>query len=174
VKSIRLFFALWPDEATRAALSDWTEAIHRASGGRAIPLGAVHMTLAFLGDTDPARLSALTSAVARVRPARFILSLDEAGCWNHNNLAWAGTRVCPPELTTLVSDLRAALSDGGFTYDPKPFAPHLTLIRKARRGFTMPSVAPIRWSLDDFVLVRSVLGRAGSEYSIEARWRAAT
>ena len=68
------------------------------------------------------------------------------------------------------ADLRAALAAAGFAFDPKPFVSHVTLVRKAQPGFVMPALAPIRWQVTDFVLVRSVMRPAGSDYPIEARW----
>lgn len=167
---LRLFFALWPDDSIRERLAEWTHAIHRESGGRATRPENVHLTLAFLGSTDPALLPAIEGAAARVKPRAFTLTVDEAGYWRHNQIAWAGAREVPPELAALVADLRAALLDAHVPFDAKPFATHVTLIRKARPGFRMPRVAPIEWPVRDFVLVRSVTGSDGSHYEVERRW----
>jgi 2'-5' RNA ligase len=70
----------------------------------------------------------------------------------------------------LVADLRAALLNARFPFDPKPFVPHLTLVRKARAGGALPALEPVRWSVRDFVLVRSLPAADGSEYVIQARW----
>jgi len=45
----RLFFALWPDEATREQLAHITRKAVRGSGGRPIPVENLHSTLVFLG-----------------------------------------------------------------------------------------------------------------------------
>lgn len=170
VRPLRLFFALWPDGPTRSALAEWSRAIHCLSGGRATRPEMVHLTLAFLGDTDPATLPAIEAAGACAWTRPFVLALDEAGFWSHNKIAWAGARTSPPELQTLVSGLRSALQAAGVRFDPKPFVPHLTLIRKGRPGFALPQLRPISWPVRDVVLVRSTLTRTGSEYSIHARW----
>ena len=167
---LRLFFALWPDDATRTALAEWSRKIHRASGGRETRPETLHLTLAFLGEFDAARVRELEAAAARVRIERFVVAFDEAGYWKHNRIVWAGASRSPPELETLVAELRAALAQARVAYDPKPFVPHITLIRKARREFTLPQFEPIRWPITDFALVRSVLGSGGSEYFIQARW----
>ena len=169
-QALRLFFALWPDEATRARLADWTRAIHRASGGRALQPDNVHLTLAFLGSTDPALLPAIEAAAARIAPRTFFVRIDEPGYWRHNQIAWAGVQQVPPELTALVSDLRAALLESGIPFDPKPFVAHVTLIRKARPGFRMPHLAPIDWPVRDLVLVQSATGPHGSRYEVVRRW----
>jgi 2'-5' RNA ligase len=169
-KALRLFFALWPEDATRAALAEWTRAIHRESGGRAMRPENVHITLAFLGSIDSAKLPAIEAAAGRVTPRRFTLSIDEVGYWRHNQIAWAGAREMPLELAALVADLRAALLEAHVPFDAKPFATHVTLVRKARPGFRMPRMATIEWPVKDFVLLRSVNGPDGSHYEVERRW----
>jgi 2'-5' RNA ligase len=169
-KPLRLFFAVWPDAAARAALERWSAAIHRAAGGRATRGDSIHMTLAFLGATGPARLGELKATAGTVRVDPFELVLDEAGFWKHNRLAWAGATQVPAALEALVSALRAALTEAQFAFDPKPFVPHVTLVRRARPGFAMPALAPIRWRVDGFVLVQSVMRPAGSDYLVESRW----
>jgi 2'-5' RNA ligase len=168
-KPLRLFFALWPDGATRAALADWGQRMQRAAGGRTTRADAIHLTLAFLGATDRTRLAELEAVARRVRPRQFEFVLDEPGFWTHNRLAWVGARRSPAELGALVADLRTALLEARFPFDPKPFVPHLTLVRKARAGGELPALEPVRWFVRDFVLVRSIPGAGGSEYVIQAR-----
>jgi 2'-5' RNA ligase len=170
VALLRLFFALWPDDATRARLADWTQAIHRASGGRAMRPENVHLTLAFLGSTDAALLPSIVAAASRVAPRRFTLRIDEPGYWRHNQIAWAGVREVPPELAALVGDLRAALLGASVPFDVKPFVAHTTLVRKARPGFKLPELGSIDWPVRDFVLVRSVTASDGSAYEVVRRW----
>ena len=140
------------------------------AGGRATRAESIHLTLAFLGDCDADRLGALKAAAARVRVRPFELVLDERGFWNHNRIAWIGATATPGALEALVSELRTALAEAQFAFDPKPFVPHVTLVRKARPGFAMPALDPIRWQVDGFVLVRSVMRSAGSDYLVESRW----
>jgi 2'-5' RNA ligase len=169
-QSLRLFFALWPDAATRARLAEWTRAIHRKSGGRVMRPENVHLTLAFLGSTEPGALPSIEAAAAGVSPRTFVVRIDEPGYWRHNQIAWAGVGQVPHELAALVADLRAALAESGIPFDPKPFVAHVTLIRKARPGFRLPRLEPIEWPVQGFVLVRSVTGPDGSTYEIAGRW----
>lgn len=170
IASLRLFFALWPDDPTRARLADWMQAIHRASGGRAMPPENVHLTLAFLGSTPAAALPAIAAAAGRAAPRTFTLRIDAPGYWRHNQIAWAGAREVPPALAALVGDLRAALLEANVAFDPKPFVAHLTLVRKAPPGFRLPRLEPIEWPVRDFVLVRSMTGPDGSAYEVTQRW----
>jgi 2'-5' RNA ligase len=131
----------------------------------------LHITLAFLGRCDPERLPSLEAAAASVRVRPFVLTVDEPGYWRSHQIAWAGARTTPPPLHALVSELRAALTAQEFPFDPKPFVPHVTLIRKARPGFALPSLDPISWRVEDFTLVSSTPGREGSDYTVQNRWR---
>ncbi len=167
---LRLFFALWPDAATRAALSSWSRTIQPLTGGRATRAETLHLTLAFLGATDAARVPVIEAAAAGIRTAPFVCALDEVGFWRANRIVWAGASSIAPALDELVADLRGALAEAAVHFDPKPFVPHITLIRKARLGFTPPRFEPIRWSVREFALVRSALGPTGSDYSVQARW----
>lgn len=169
-RRLRLFFALWPDDPVRRALGEWSRRIQGATGGRPTRLEAIHQTLAFLGDCPPARLAELEAAAGRVAPRRFEVVLDRARLWGHNRVAWAGASRVPPALDALVAELRAAIAAAQFELDRKPFALHLTLVRNARPGSALPALEPIRWAVADFVLVRSILQPAGSEYVIERRW----
>ena len=54
----RVFFALWPDDATRAAISRATREAVRLSGGRPIAKERLHVTVAFLGELTAAGLEA--------------------------------------------------------------------------------------------------------------------
>ena len=169
-KPLRLFFALWPDDATRLALAEWCRRIHRVANGRPTRAETIHQTLAFLGDCEPARLAEVETAAGRVPPRRFELVLDRAGLWNHNRIAWAGASAVPGELDALVAELRTVLVEARFVVDRKPFVPHITLVRKARPGAALPALEPIHWQVAGFALVRSVLRPDGSDYAIQRRW----
>ena len=54
----RVFFALWPDDATRSAISRATRDAVSLSGGRPIAKDRLHLTVAFLGELTTAGLEA--------------------------------------------------------------------------------------------------------------------
>jgi len=170
--AVRLFFALWPDDAERMALAGWAAALRRACGGRETRPGNLHMTLVFLGDTDPGRLAELRRVAGRVAPRRFDLVVDRPGYWKHNRLAWAGASTEPAALTGMVGELRGALRDEKFRFDEKPFVSHVTLVRKAAAPAELPALAPIVWRVSGFALVRSMPGPQGSDYVVAGEWRA--
>src|SRR5262245_51632274 len=80
-KTRRLFFALWPDEPTRAALEQATRKAARASGGRPMSAANLHSTLVFLGSVPEDGLPGLVESVAAVRQARFKLTFDALEHW---------------------------------------------------------------------------------------------
>ena len=168
---MRLFFALWPDDKVRAQLERWSRELHALCGGRATPTENLHVTLAFLGSVEEARVAEVDRAAGEVTLRTVSLVLDQAGYWKHNRIAWAGASVVPPELEALVSELRGALLKSQIRFDAKSFASHVTLLRDAREPRGMPALEPIRWKLDGFALVRSVTLPRGSRYEVLKSWR---
>ena len=163
----RLFFALWPDDATRAAFDQIAANLHANWGGRRMLSDTLHMTLAFLGDTPIARLDALRELAATVPGEAFTLQLDRPGCWQHNHIGWLGLASAPPALMQLVKDLRQAMKASKFAFDEKRFVPHITLCRNAQCG-PSPSCQPVVWRAQDFVLLASRKQRPG--YDVLGTW----
>jgi RNA 2',3'-cyclic 3'-phosphodiesterase len=168
---MRLFFALWPSPQVRAQLADWGRTLHAACGGRMIRPENLHMTLGFLGDVGEARIAQVEQAASEVAPQACSLVLDEAGYWKHNRIAWAGASALPPELQTLVAELRSSLDRINIGFDSKEFVAHVTLLRNAHEPRAMPELPAIGWPLQGFVLVQSVALPAGNRYEIRKCWK---
>ena len=168
---MRLFFALWPDDPVRAQLAHWSRELHAVCGGRATRPENLHVTLAFLGSVDEARVDEVERAAGRVAARRYSLILDQPGYWKHNRIAWAGASVVPLELESMVSELRSALTRSHIGFDSKGFVSHVTLLRDAREPKAMPVLEPIAWGLDGFALVQSVTSPRGSRYEIRKSWK---
>jgi 2'-5' RNA ligase len=66
----------------------------------------------------------------------------------------------PQPLALLVSQLHAALKDDGFVLEERPFAAHVTLLRKAGAPRPLPPLPALDWPVSEFVLVRSSKGAA--------------
>jgi 2'-5' RNA ligase len=167
---VRLFFALWPDDSVRAELARWSRELHAVCGGRPMRAENLHLTLAFLGNVEDARVAEVERAAGEVAPRAATLVLDRPGYWKHNRIAWAGASVVPPELAALVSGLREALAKSRIGFDAKSFASHVTLLREAREPGAMPALEPIEWRLAGFALIRSVTLPRGSRYEIRKSW----
>lgn len=128
------------------------------------------MTLAFLGAVPENRIEALLATAAEVRFADFMLNLDSVGCWRHNHIAWIAPQAAPAGLSDLVAKLEAQLAVNRFAFDRRPFAPHVTLVRKAGCKSGLPNYAAPGWQVDEFVLVESAAGNPDGAYRIIGRW----
>jgi len=168
---VRLFFALWPDDGVRAQLAHWARELHAVCGGRSVRTENLHLTLAFLGSVEQAKVAEIERAAGEVVPRAAVLVLDEPGYWKHNRIAWAGASVIPPDLEGLVAELRDALGKSHIGFDAKGFVSHVTLLRDAREPRTIPALEPIEWRLDGFALMQSVTLPQGSRYEIRKSWR---
>ena len=158
---MRLFFALWPPPATAQALHEWATIVQHAAGGRVTITQNIHLTLAFLGDADPDKAIA---AARRVRAERHDLPIDSAKYVRRNEMVWVGPARMPTALDALVTQLHASLRTHSFALESRPFAAHITLIRKARQPRSIPSLPAVEWPAEAFILVRSRTSSKGSTY----------
>jgi len=167
--SLRLFFALWPDEATRDALYRTGKRLHQRWGGRLMRADTLHITLAFLGSTPVKQLDTLVACADTVMADTFELILDQAGYWRHNRIGWLGASQAPPQYFKLVGALNAVLQAAGYSIDARPHVPHVTLLRNTAGG-ELPACEPVRWPVSDFVLVSSRTEADGAYYDVIWRW----
>ena len=158
---MRLFFACWPPVETARALARWAAEVRNESGGKVTAVDNIHLTLAFLGnaDADPA-----IAAARRVKGRRHELPVDAARYVKRNEMVWVGSAAVPEPLLALASGLQASLRAAGFALEERPFAAHVTLIRKARRPASIPPLPEVAWPVDEFLLVQSHTTPNGSRY----------
>lgn len=166
----RLFFALWPDAATRAALDGMAQVLREQCGGRAMKAFNIHLTLVFLGNVAAQRIPELCALAAAVTAPEFELAVDRVAFWPHNRIVWAGTETCPDGLQRLVALLEDGLRSAGFRFDARPYVPHITLLRNARAAPPAWSGAGIRWQIPDFALVQSLRRDNATVYEVVQRW----
>ena len=169
----RFFFAAWPAPEIQDALGRIAEGLRQECGGRAVPARNIHLTLVFLGDVPRQRAAALYDLAATIEAGAFELKLDRAGYWRHNRIVWAGTSACPPALARLVERILQCLSADGFAIDKRPYVPHVTLLRNARRapGPGLPCL--VDWPVARFALVESAVRDRGRAYEVRREWRLA-
>jgi RNA 2',3'-cyclic 3'-phosphodiesterase len=164
---MRLFFAAWPPAETARALHRWAQAVQRDAGGRLTREENIHLTLAFLGEADPARSRA---AAATVAASPHSLPLTRARYWRPSRILWVGPERTPAALEALAASLHAALAAEGFVLEERPFAAHVTLLRKARPPRSLPALPTLEWPVDEFALVRSATLPEGSRYETLERF----
>ena len=168
-KILRLFFALWPDEAVRAALATLAQDVMVETGGRAVAPENVHLTLAFLGE-QPARLAVEIDMRSAAAIPAFALSFDELGCWRKTGIAWVGASAVPRELSHLEQSIARALAALGLEGDERPYSPHVTLARRIVRPLRPRAITPLVWSIDSFALMESAPAGAGRQYRVVRSW----
>ena len=172
-ETARVFFALWPPTDIAWQLAGVAVDFSKQAGGRPTRRETIHLTLAFLGDVAVERLPELQRVAGEVRASAFDLTLDHYGLWLHNRLFWAECCTKPALLNDLAASLKKHLKTAGFAVADanRPFAPHLTLVRKVAHPETaLPAAGPLAWRCDEFVLVRSSLSSNGSAYEVVARF----
>jgi 2'-5' RNA ligase len=104
---------------------------------RWVRLGAMHLTLKFLGDTPLDKVEevkvALAQAAAEVSP--FTFALAGLGCFPNTRrprVIWVGLQEVTGALVRLRDAIEAHVSPLGFPTESRPFKPHLTLGRVQR------------------------------------------
>lgn len=160
---MRLFFAAWPPPETAEALARWARQLQ----GRPTSAGKIHLTLAFLGPAQPEKA---TAAARRVEGRAYALPIEVAKYWKHNQIVWAGPRETPAALTALVEALHFELYRAEFILERRPFAAHVTLLRKAPKPPSLPPLPSMDWPVREFTLASSRVSSKGSAYAILERF----
>jgi 2'-5' RNA ligase len=169
------FFALEPAPQARAALAALATDVCAATGGRVVATPNLHLTVLFIGPLPAAREAALQQAGAQASAAvaPFGIALTRLGRFPKAAVAWIGPEAAPTGLAALNAGLRAACDAAGVPCDARPYAPHLTLVRRARLDPPAACVpaAPIGWPVRELALMRSASTPEGVRYATLARWR---
>ncbi|MFY1618998.1 RNA 2',3'-cyclic phosphodiesterase [Micromonospora sp. WMMD736] len=191
---MRLFVAVCPPAEVVSHLGTQ---IARLRVGAAAAAGArvrlvdpcdLHLTLAFLGDVETARLVDVESALGlaadsfragREAPPR--LRLGGGGVFgdSRRTLLWVDARGDVEVLHGLARLVRERLRVAGLPYDDKPFRPHLTVARPGDRmdptaveadRTDLDEYAGPEWRTTELLLMRSRLGAARPRYERLAAW----
>ena len=173
--SRRLFFAVLPDAGARVAVDALACAVAQATGGRAPPASNLHLTLAFLGAVPAvhdATLAAIGAHCARLA-SPFAFALDRVGHFRGARVAYAAPPAVPHALARIVRCLQAELRGAGLPVEDRPFAPHVTLARRAARAPGPGPIAPIAWHVDALVLMISEPAPGGVRYRALDAWQLA-
>ena len=175
-RSDRLFFAILPNEDAAARIARLAQDLRGEHGLRGQPLrtGHFHISLHHLGDhvgLPSVVVAAARGAAADVAAPQFDVAFDRVA-------SFAGGRVNQPlvllgsdgfaALTAFRQVLGAMMAKGGLGHWVQPQkTPHLTLLYDERR-VSEQTIATIGWTVREFVLVHSLVGR--SRLVVLARW----
>ncbi len=142
---LRLFIAIETDQALRNELSRTQRRIQDAmrlgkvssNPLRWVAPQAMHITLKFLGNCEPAQVPNISAALARAAAEvpQFSLSVSGLGSFaNAGMVIWAGLEGDIDAANLLARKIDAECAMLGFARDQHGFAPHLTLGRMKRPG----------------------------------------
>lgn len=172
----RLFFAVFPDIATAARIAGIAQVLRSRHGLRGKPLHTdrFHVTLHHLGDYAglPGDLVARAGQAAmRVDLPAFDVAFDSASSFSRQPrnrpfvLRGDAGVASLQELQSALGKDMAACGMGRLV--EHKFTPHVTLLYDDRAVAPQP-IEPIVWTVREFVLVRSLLGK--TEHLILGRW----
>lgn len=168
---MRLFFAYWPSASTAQAIEPWVENANQLFGGRKMRLNTLHMTLAFLGETDAARSERLVTACNHWALPAGSMVLNRPGRFKHARVVWLGpdTEGRLDWLFDAHARLWAHLAPLGWYPREAQFRPHVSLLRNAGPGDVEALKGPpVPWRPDRCVLVGSRPSERGSHYTLLA------
>ncbi len=81
-----------------------------------------------------------------------------------------GPQTTPLDLDVLVRQLHQSLRTASFFLEDRPFAAHITVIRKGAPPDSLPALPPVAWPVREFTLVRSVPAQGESRYEVIERF----
>ncbi len=177
---LRLFLALdLPAEHRREIARRASELERRLPAARWVRGENLHLTLSFLGATDPKRVAPLAAAVAPAFAASAPVRSEVVGAGTFPpgrpaRIAWVGL-AAGEELSALQRRVAAAAAGAvGAEPESRPFHPHVTLARPRRpwnrsaaETFAAAFAAPVGppFEVREGVLYESDLGPGGSRYT---------
>jgi RNA 2',3'-cyclic 3'-phosphodiesterase len=137
----------------------------------------IHLTLKFLGNLGPAKLSEVKSALGRVKFEPFSLEIKGAGAFpnlKRMNVIWVGIGDGWSLAQQIFEQTERVLHEAGFSRETRPFSPHITIAR-VRSGRKRDEVAAFlehladesfgTFNADRVRLKQSVLSPSGPTYS---------
>ncbi len=134
-KVIRTFVAICLDEEIRGRISEVQERVKKlTSQVRWVQPGNFHVTLKFLGDVTPKKLSVVQSALDELAAGYEAFDLSVAGVGvfptpRRPRVIWVGVEDGREQLEALASGVEQGLVRTGFEKEQKPFRSHITIGR---------------------------------------------
>lgn len=165
----RLFVALWPDPDVQRRLGVLARQLADRCGGRAVAPANIHLTLAFLGRLDSGAVAEVLHRLGDTHDSAFRLQVDTIGHFA-GGIVWAGPAHLPAALGRLAEKVRECARTVSIGFDERPFAAHVTLVRRAVRRVPEAPIPALDWGVGSFRLVRSELASTGPVYSPMGEW----
>jgi RNA 2',3'-cyclic 3'-phosphodiesterase len=175
---MRLFVAIEVPSAIRSAIAVFIQEFRPITPQtKWVRAESLHITLKFIGGTDPGNLHRIQSALAGVHSDQPVtLEFRGVGFFPNEKrprVMWIGAE-SSPNLKTLAADIDQSLHQLGFPMEDRLFIPHLTLAR-----FNTPALPPKlaatakenpgrsfgSLTAREFHLIESKLKSTGAEYT---------
>ena len=148
---MRLFVAICLSPSVRDALTDRISSLRVQGTGSFTRPENLHLTLAFIGETD--RLEAAEAALRRAAAGgAFSITTGDLGCFE--DLWWVGIRE-NAALERLALGVQCALRDAEFLIEDRPWRPHITLVRRWRGPEPQISPAAVSMRVEKVALMKS-------------------
>ena len=163
---MRLFFALLPDDDTRAHIANAALALRGAADARPVPQENYHVTLAFVGEATLPQLAVLQQIGRAQRAAGCTIRFDAYDYWPDHQVAVAIAREAPQALTLLWRQLHRDLG-----CPHSSLRTHITLARKVAQAPVLQAMSPFHWNARSFSLIRSDTSGARSAYTVVDTWQ---
>ncbi len=158
---MRLFVAIrLSDTMTKSLTGTMHDLKKQGIKGNYVPMQNLHLTLAFIGETED--VPAVKAALKEVSIKPFRLTLSQMGCFG--NLLWAGVKG-NQGLSSAARQVREALDRAGISYDRKKFEPHITLVRKMTGNWKTVPAPKGEMMVEKISLMKSVQKDGRSVYT---------
>jgi|SRR5579859_2797843 len=161
-----VYFAITPDADAAHDAERATRPLRAQNRLTGVPLPpeALHVSLLGIGWRPELRrevVEAACAAAASVTMPPFEIAFDRAGSFaGQSDWPWVlfgGDGVIGAEM--LQRALISALERAGFNFEKRRYEPHMTLLYDRRR-LTAQLIAPVRWRVQEFVLIHGLHGLA--------------
>ena len=164
---MRLFVAAPLSPAAREMLAQAMKALRRQGGGTFTRPENLHVTLAFLGETD--RLAAAEAAIGRCcLTAPFPVTVGGLG--RFGDLWWTGVREEGNRLAALAAAVQEQLRAEGFPIERRAWKPHITLVRRWQGGTPSVQLPPTAMEVDRIFLMESARREGRLTYTPLRQW----
>lgn len=171
----RFFFAAMPDPDTAARIAEMAGRSRAEMHVKAnlLRTAHLHITLHHLGDFAHAPeivVARACAAATNIDVPPFGVTFDQIGSFNgrpeHYPLVLKASAGLG-ELIDFHQGLGDVLRGAGLRISRARFVPHLTLLYDERR-FNPCAIGPFTWTVREFVLIHSWLGKG--RYDVKGRW----
>lgn len=180
IKSLRCFFAVLLDEATRIALHQLATQIKKQypqTEIKWVPQNNYHLTLRFMGNIEVTSIASLSDHLRQYLKncPGFAVEMHTPVLFPKHHPHVISLKVEPEKsLLILAHAIEQAVISAGFTPESRSFQAHLTLARLKQlpAALTFESFSTrIKTSVTEVALVQSQLGETGSVYTVLETFR---